>query len=153
MAKDNTIQTTGNTTAFIVKSLSTIQDVFDTLKQVSRTSEWHSLTWCRELISRFLTSALCLQIRYTWTDFFQWLHNYTSAQIRWWDNRRQCRRLNGTNPKSKSKYRIVVEHAIAEIKAYKCMALIWHYKKHFVIATVCLVAKLVVRRKLIGMIE
>jgi len=74
---------------------------------------------------------------------------YTSAQIRRRDNRRQCRRLNRTI----SKYRIVVEHAIAEIKAYKCVSSIWRHKRHFLAATVRLVAKLVVRRKLIGLIE
>ena len=34
MVKDNTIQATGHTTAFIVKLWLTVQDVFDTLKRV-----------------------------------------------------------------------------------------------------------------------
>jgi len=74
---------------------------------------------------------------------------YTGAQIRRRGNRRKCLRLNRTI----SKYRIVVEYPFAEMKPYKCVASIWRHKRHFLTATVRLVAKLAMRRKLIGLIE
>lgn len=48
---------------------------------------------------------------------------YTSAQIRRMDNRRQARRFN----RFVAHYRIAVEQAVAEIKAYKSISSVWRH--------------------------
>ena len=75
---------------------------------------------------------------------------YSAAQIRQRNahQRRQSRRLN----RIIQRYRICVEHAIAELKVYRAVGTVWRHRRRALPRVVTICAGLVCRKKQIGLI-
>jgi hypothetical protein len=81
---------------------------------------------------------------------FPVLTPYSAAQIRSKHGveRRQSLRFN----RYVKRYRVLVEHAIGEIKCYSSVSTVWRHPRRLLARTVKICAALVCRRKQIGLI-
>ena len=75
---------------------------------------------------------------------------YTSMQLRRKEGceKRKCLKLN----RLIAKYRVCVQHAIAELKSYKSIGSVWWYKRSALPRVVHICGALVCRRKKIGLL-
>ena len=75
---------------------------------------------------------------------------YSTAQIRrkQGQDRQQCLRFNRYH----RQYRVLVEHAIGQIKVYKSVSSVWRHPRRILSVVVRICAALVCRRKSIGLI-